>query len=160
MPALSFHIYSFGRQKNSPLSGAEQEYVTRLRGDAQLQITELETNHKGNTPVEERLRAEGQKLLGCLTPRDFLIVLDERAKALSSQEFSELLQKQMNNGYSSFSLAIGGADGWDDSVRKRGNYLMSLSKMTFTSQIARFILIEQLYRAIGIQKGGPYHRGN
>ena len=160
MPALSFQIYSFGRQKNSPLSSAEQEYLTRLRCDAAIKITELETGQKGSVPVDERRHSEAHKLLESINPRDYLIVLDERGKSISSQELSELLQKQMNNGYSSFSLAIGGADGWEESIRGRANYLMSLSKMTFTSQIARFILIEQLYRAISIQKGGPYHRGN
>jgi len=159
MPALSFHIYSFGRQKNSPLSSAEQEYLTRLRSGATIDITELDISQKGDAPVDERKRAEGTKLLETINPRDYLIILDERGTAISSQQFAELLQKQMNSGYSSFSLAIGGADGWDESVRKRGNYLLSLSKMTFTSQIARFILVEQIYRAISIQKGGPYHRG-
>ena len=160
MPALTFRIHSFGRQKNSVLSGAEQEYVTRLRGDAAIEIVELEISQKGSTPVEERRRLEGEKLLASLNPRDYLVVLDERGKSISSQELPELLQKQMSSGYSSFSFAIGGADGWDDVVRKRANYLMSLSKMTFTSQMARFILVEQLYRSISIQKGGPYHRGD
>ena len=89
---------------------------------------------------------------------DFLILLDERGKNLSSQELADQVQKAMNNSISSFSFAIGGALGWDEVARKKSNLCLSLSKLTLPYQIARLVVVEQIYRVVTLIKGIPYHK--
>ncbi|MEJ2202200.1 MAG: 23S rRNA (pseudouridine(1915)-N(3))-methyltransferase RlmH, partial [Desulfuromonadaceae bacterium] len=87
----------------------------------------------------------------------FVIVLDERGTSLSSEGLAELIDRQMLHGISELTLVIGGAYGLSDKVRQRGNFVLSLSAMTFTHQMARLFLLEQLYRGFTILRNEPYH---
>lgn len=119
---------------------AQDYYLKRIRN---AEIVEV---RKGRNPKEE-----GERILSKV--KGFFIVLDERGKEISSREFASLISK-----YPNITFAIGGADGLDEEVKRRGNYTLALSKMTLQHDVARIVLLEQLFRAQEILRGSPYHR--
>ncbi|MGC2298971.1 MAG: 23S rRNA (pseudouridine(1915)-N(3))-methyltransferase RlmH [Acidobacteriaceae bacterium] len=89
-----------------------------------------------------------------------LVLLDERGKQMSSAEFAQWLGHERDQGRQLIIFAIGPADGWSDESRKRAALLLSLGPMTFAHELARVVLAEQIYRALTILAGHPYHRGS
>jgi 23S rRNA (pseudouridine1915-N3)-methyltransferase len=100
---------------------------------------------------------EGKNILSQLNSGDELILLDEKGNACSSPEFSLMLSKKINAGVRCVTFVAGGAYGFSDEVYAQASSMISLSKMTFTHQMARLIFVEQLYRAFTIMKGEAYH---
>lgn len=100
---------------------------------------------------------EGENLLSKLTKDDALFLLDERGKQYTSVEFSNFLDKKMQISTKKLIFVIGGAFGFSDEVYQRANGQISLSKMTFSHQMIRLFAVEQIYRAMTILKGEPYH---
>jgi len=100
---------------------------------------------------------EGELILKNLRPDDYVILLDERGRHFTSLEWAAELEKRMTCGGRDIVFVVGGAYGFSEDVYKRANESLSLSKMTFSHQIVRFIFLEQLYRAFTIIKGEPYH---
>ncbi|MDD4191079.1 MAG: 23S rRNA (pseudouridine(1915)-N(3))-methyltransferase RlmH [Mangrovibacterium sp.] len=100
---------------------------------------------------------EGGSLLARLGPGDELILLDERGKTFTSLEFARFLEKKMFGGTKSLIFAIGGPYGFSERVDEAAALKISLSKMTFSHQMVRLVFTEQLYRALTILKGEPYH---
>lgn len=100
---------------------------------------------------------EGKGLLSHLSSSDFVVLMDEKGKEQTSREFSMWLQKQMNSGRKKVVLVIGGPYGFSKNIYSRADALLSLSKMTFTHEMAKLILTEQVYRAMTILRGEPYH---
>jgi 23S rRNA (pseudouridine1915-N3)-methyltransferase len=90
----------------------------------------------------------------------YAIFLDSRGKQLGSEEFAALLGRVRDHGAQRVVLAVGPADGWSKAGRERGNFLLSLGKMTLPHQLARVVLAEQVYRAMTILAGHPYHCGH
>jgi 23S rRNA (pseudouridine1915-N3)-methyltransferase len=90
----------------------------------------------------------------------YAILLDSRGKQYSSEEFAALLGRVRDEGTQRVVLAIGPADGWSQAGRERGNVLFSLGRMTLPHQLARVVLAEQIYRALTILAGHPYHCGH
>ena len=107
--------------------------------------------------AEEKAREEEtQRILAKIKPSDFVILLDERGKNISSPEFAKMLSNGFVNS-KNFVIVIGGAFGVTEELRKRANFVWSLSKLVFPHQIVRLILVEQIYRAQEIYSGGKYH---
>jgi 23S rRNA (pseudouridine1915-N3)-methyltransferase len=100
---------------------------------------------------------EGNLILRHLADSDTAILLDERGKQMTSQAFSEYLQRTMNRGVRNLTFITGGAFGFSDAVYDRVKERISLSSMTFPHQLVRLIFLEQLYRALTILKGESYH---
>lgn len=100
---------------------------------------------------------EGELILKKLDNRDFLVLLDEHGKSYRSVEFAAQMEKWSLQGMDNLVFLIGGAYGFSDEVYERANAKMSLSPMTFSHQMVRLIFLEQLYRAMSINKGEPYH---
>ncbi|MFT5970702.1 MAG: 23S rRNA (pseudouridine1915-N3)-methyltransferase [Flavobacteriales bacterium] len=100
---------------------------------------------------------EGQAILNQLKPTDKLVLLDEKGKDFTSIKFAEFMQKEMNAGLKRLVLVIGGPYGFSDAVYQKAQGKISLSKMTFSHQMVRMFLIEQVYRAMTILKNEPYH---
>jgi len=119
---------------------AQEYYARRVPF---LKIVEV----KKKKTVEE----EGKELLK--EAKGFTVALDEKGKELTSVEFAKLLSSKAN-----ISFLIGGADGLSEEVKKKANLTLSLSKMTLQHDVARIVLLEQIYRAYLINKGSPYHR--
>jgi 23S rRNA (pseudouridine1915-N3)-methyltransferase len=110
-----------------------------------------------NFSKDELKKKEGELILSKVTSQDFLVLMDENGSYFSSVKFSEWLNQKLNEGTRSIIFLIGGAFGFSKDVYDRSNYLISLSKMTFSHQLVRIIFLEQLYRAQTILKGEPYH---
>ncbi len=100
---------------------------------------------------------EGELLLGQIAPSDYVVLLDEKGKEYDSVGFSEFVAQKMLSGVKALVFVIGGPYGFSEAVYKRCNEKISLSKMTFSHQMVRMIFAEQLYRAMTIMKGEPYH---
>lgn len=113
-------------------------------------------NTKG-MPENLQKEREGDLLLARLDPDDDLILLDERGKVFSSREFARFLEKNMVGGKKTLVFAIGGPYGFSGKIYNAATSKISLSKMTFSHQMVRLIFTEQLYRALTILKGEPYH---
>ena len=110
-----------------------------------------------NLSEDQQKEKEGELILQQLTTSDELFLLDEQGMEASSVEFARFLEKKMVSGIKRLVFVIGGPYGFSGSVYSRANGKMSLSKMTFSHQMVRLIFLEQLYRAMTILKGEPYH---
>lgn len=134
-----------------------QEYLRRLTHylPVRLQVIPELRNTKALTPDQQK-QAEGELILRALPQSADLILLDEHGKEYRSVEFAQQLQKKMSSGRDLF-FAIGGPYGFSQAVYERANGKVSLSQMTFSHQMVRLFLIEQIYRAMTILRGEPYH---
>lgn len=110
-----------------------------------------------NLSEEQQKAKEGELILLQLIPSDDLLLLDEQGLETSSVDFARFLEKKMISGIKRLVFLIGGPYGFSESVYARANGKVSLSKMTFSHQMVRLIFLEQLYRAMTILKGEPYH---
>ena len=109
-----------------------------------------------NSAEEKAREEETQRILVKIKPSDFVILLDERGKNISSPELAKMLSNGFVNSQN-FMIVIGGAFGVSEELRQRANFVWSLSKLVFPHQIVRLILVEQIYRAQEISSGGKYH---
>jgi len=110
-----------------------------------------------NLSEDQQKEKEGELILQQLSTSDELFLLDEQGMEVSSVEFARFLEKKMISGIKRLVFVIGGPYGFSGSVYSRANGKVSLSKMTFSHQMVRLIFLEQLYRAMTILKGEPYH---
>ena len=106
---------------------------------------------------EKQKSKEGELIINKLKVNDRMFLFDENGKSLSSVDFSNLIQKQMNSGIKQIVMVIGGPYGFSKSVYEKAHTKISLSKMTFTHQMVRLIAVEQIYRGLTILKNEPYH---
>ena len=145
-----------------PYQELSSEYVKRIGAYAQVSVIETpEVRYVKEPPPKERdriLAAEAAAIQAKLDPRDCLIALDMRGRELSSEEFAAYLGERTARGVSSFSLIIGGSLGLDAALKARADLCLSLSRMTLPHLLARVVLLEQVYRALSILRGDPYHK--
>jgi 23S rRNA (pseudouridine1915-N3)-methyltransferase len=150
-------ILCIGKTGSSYLKEGIDIYLNRLKHYAKVEYKELpDVPSKGIDPDILKLK-EGELILKNLKSDEVLILLDEKGYHFSSRGFSEFLQKKMNAGTKGMCLVIGGAYGFSDPVYTRANAKISFSKMTFSHEMIRLLLTEQLYRAFTILKGESYH---
>jgi 23S rRNA (pseudouridine1915-N3)-methyltransferase len=102
-------------------------------------------------------KKEGETIIDFLQKEDYLVLLDEKGKQLTSEELAGFLQQRANESNRTIVFLIGGAYGVSDAVKKRANYQWSLSKLVFPHQLVRLILAEQVYRACSINRNEKYH---
>lgn len=155
---MKLRLICVGKLTESWQRSAADEYAGRVQRYFPLDIVELKEEkggRKGDTAG--LLKREGARILEKIPERDFLILLDERGRNLESEQLADLLTGEMLHGGRNWCLVIGGPYGLDPEVRKRADLILSLSKMTFTHQMARVFLLEQLYRSCTIIKNEPYH---
>ena len=103
------------------------------------------------------IKKEGESILKTIESGDYLVVLDERGKSLSTIELADFVEKRMIDSDKRIVFVVGGAYGVDEDILKRANFIWSLSKLTFPHQLVRLILSESIYRAISVIKKEPYH---
>ena len=159
---MQVHIIAVGKIKEKYLQEGIAEYQKRLRPYVKLNILEIaEDKRIGHlTPSDQKRikEAEGKRILGLIPPDSFVIVLDVNGVHWSSETLAENLHRYEIAGRNSLSIIIGGDLGLSDTVIARSNVRLSLSLMTFTHQMIRQILLEQLYRACKINHNEPYHK--
>lgn len=152
---MKFRAVWIGKTKSTPLSEVSLDYISRIRHFLPLEITEVQ-EPKGDGA--RRIEAEGEKLLAALTSSDRVIVLDPKGKAWSSGEFAKFAGKHMSEDPRNLTFVIGGYAGMSEAVKSRADLLWSLSPLTFTHDLSRVILLEQLYRALSIIHNLPYSK--
>jgi 23S rRNA (pseudouridine1915-N3)-methyltransferase len=159
---MHIRIIAVGKIKGKFLREGIAEYEKRLRPYVSLQITELaeEKRHSSVSVSEEGavMKKEGERILAVLSQGSFIISLDVRGTSWSSVELAEFFRQRELAGKNQITFVIGGDLGLSPAVQSRSDMRLSLSKMTFTHQIARLLLMEQIYRACRINSGEPYHK--
>jgi 23S rRNA (pseudouridine1915-N3)-methyltransferase len=133
------------------------EYTKRLRPRLPLELTEIPAAKRGSGDLDRAMGEEGKRLLAATRPQDHVVALDERGKARTSLELSRWLAKRQQAG-NDLVFLIGGADGFAPEVLARANERWSLSTLTLPHALVRVVFAEQLYRAVTLLDGHPYHR--
>ena len=147
-----------GKTTDKRFEAIIQEYVERISHYIPFAveiIPELK-NTKGLSQNEQKER-EGEQILRSLQAGDYVVLLDEHGSERSSMDFAAWIQKKMSAGPKRLVFIVGGPYGFSDSIHKRGNEEVSLSKMTLSHQMVRMFFVEQIYRAMTILNGEPYH---
>ena len=146
-----------GKTTDAHIEAFCQDYLKRLTHylPVKVQVIPELRNTKAMTPDQQK-QAEGELILRAVPQSAELILLDEHGREYRSIEFAQQIQKKMSSGRDIF-FAIGGPYGFSQAVYARANSKISLSQMTFSHQMVRLFLIEQIYRAMTILRGEPYH---
>lgn len=155
---MKISLICVGRLSQRFLKEGASEYAARIERYLPFRLIELKEEKAGNkaSPCIIRDR-EGQRILEKVPPGAHLVVLDEHGNVSTSEGFARKLEHHMVQGTTELVFVIGGAYGVSEAVKKAGNDLLSLSAMTFTHQMARLFLLEQLYRGFTILRNEPYH---
>ena len=134
-------------------------YASRMKHYFPFSIVEIPELKNVSSLSQDQIKTkEGELILKNVKPTDDMILLDERGREFSSMEFAKALQDKISYTGKDIVFVIGGAYGFSDAVRQRSNSKISLSRMTFTHQISRVLILEQIYRAEAIQAGSKYHK--
>ncbi len=151
-------LIAIGKTDNVQLQDLINEYSNRLKHYVRFELEIIpDIKTAKNLSETQQKEKEGGFILKKLTSSDVLILLDENGKQFTSIEFSSYLQKKMNSGIKQLVLAIGGPYGFSNEVYAKAQGKISLSKMTFSHQMVRLFVVEQLYRSFTILKNEPYH---
>jgi 23S rRNA (pseudouridine1915-N3)-methyltransferase len=155
---MKIKLLAIGKTDDKHLITLIDSYQQRLNHYINFEI-EILPDIKNAKNLSESLQKEkeGLLILKKLLPTDVLVLLDEKGKEMRSIEFSKYLQKKMNSGIKQLVFVIGGPYGFSETIYKKAQGKISLSKMTFSHQMIRLFVAEQLYRAFTILKNEPYH---
>lgn len=147
-----------GKTADSYLDEGIQRYDKRLRHYLPIEVEILpDVKGAGKLSPESLKQREGELILSRLKPEDGLVLLDEKGQSFTSVAFAQWLDQQLQQPYRRLILVVGGAYGFSPEVYARSNAMLSLSKMTFSHQMVRLFLLEQVYRAMTILRHEPYH---
>ena len=147
-----------GKTVNKHFVDLVDDYVSRLKHYINFDFFTIpELKNTKNLSVEQQKQQEGELILKQLQAGDHVVLLDEHGKELRSVEFSAYMEQKMQTVSKRLVFVIGGPYGFSPDVYERANGKLSLSKMTFSHQMVRLIFVEQLYRAMTIMRGEPYH---
>ncbi len=151
-------LLAIGKTDSTHLQELITEYEQRLRHYIKFELEVIPDikNVKNLSEVQQKEK-EGEAILKRLQPTDVLVLLDEHGKQHTSIEFSNYLQKKMNTGIKRMVIVIGGPYGFSETIYQKAQGKLSLSKMTFSHQMVRLFIVEQIYRAFTILKNEPYH---
>ena len=152
---MKVNVVAIGKIKEKYFTDAIAEYAKRLSRYADFKVIELADAPQGKT-AEEQKKIESDELLQ--KAKGFVIALDPRGKELASEDFAELIKTKCTEGQSEFSFLIGGSHGHTDELRAQADFVMSFGKPTFPHQLFRVMTCEQIYRAMTIIAGTPYHK--
>lgn len=155
---MKIKLLAIGKTDHKQLSLLIDEYQNRLKHYIKFEIETIPDlkNAKNLSEIQQKNK-EGELILKKIQATDVLVVLDDKGKEFTSIEFSKYLQKKMNAGIKQLVLVIGGPYGFSEAVYEKAQSKLSLSKMTFSHQMIRLFIVEQLYRGFTILKNEPYH---
>ncbi|WP_055442309.1 23S rRNA (pseudouridine(1915)-N(3))-methyltransferase RlmH [Lacinutrix himadriensis] len=155
---MNIKLLAIGKTDNKQLQSLIDDYTKRLGFYIKFELEVIPDLKKvKNLSEDQQKQKEGELILGKLNATDVLILLDENGKQLDSVGFSNYLQKHMNSGIKQLVFVIGGPYGFSPDVYSKAQGKLSLSKMTFSHQMVRLFVIEQLYRGFTILRNEPYH---
>ncbi len=148
-----------GKTRNSQIGALVQDYLARLRHLIPCEIAEARDPARGvDLEGDKRRAAEAGQLLKLAEGSTRIVVLDERGRQFTSAEFARWFESEQNRGTREISFVIGGAEGISQTITERAHFVLSLGRMTWTHEMCRMLLLEQIYRAFGILRHIPYHK--
>ena len=154
---MSWRIIAVGKIKEKYLQDGIDEYNKRVSGWMKVEVKELKTS-SSNRSREEALQEEGSRILKSVRPGSYVVVLTAEGEQFSSPALAQKIDDLLSRGIGRFDIIIGSYQGLAPEVKRRADLLLSLSTFTFSSQLSRLILMEQLFRIMKIIKNEPYHR--
>jgi 23S rRNA (pseudouridine1915-N3)-methyltransferase len=154
----SVRILSIRKNTDPHIAALEAEYLKRLKPFCAAELTDIRSTYADGLPVAQVLDKERELFEKKIPERSCLIAMHETGKAYSSREFSEWFGRKLAGSDGGLTFVIGGAYGLADGLLRSSKETISLSRMTFTHEFARLILLEQLYRAVQISRGSEYHK--
>ena len=155
---MKIKLLAIGKTDDKNLQLLIKKYESRLKHYVkfELEIIPDIKNAKNLSETEQKER-EGELILGKIRATDQLVLLDDKGESYSSIGFSKFMQKKMNSGIRQLVLVIGGPYGFSEAVYQKSQGKLSFSKMTFSHQMIRLFVVEQIYRAFTILRNEPYH---
>ena len=154
---MKIKLLLVGKTTDESIRRIEADYEKRISRYTSFESIVIDNSAIRTSPEPVIRTKEGELILKRVSPADHLILLDERGKSYSSVQFAAEVNNWMTSSKKTVVMTIGGAYGFSDEVKKRANGLVSLSAMTFSHQIVRIIMLEQVYRAFTILNNEPYH---
>lgn len=155
---MKLRIVAVGHKMPAWIEAGYQEYAKRMPPDAGLDLIEIKPEKRAAGSSTSRIqKVEAERISAALPGQAMLVALDEHGRQLTTTELADLLSRWMQEGAQPC-FVIGGADGLDASLKSRADLLLGLSRLTLPHGLARVMLAEQLYRAVSLLKGHPYHR--
>ena len=155
---MNIRLLAIGKTDNKTLQTLIDDYTKRLSFYVKFDLEIIpDIKNVKNLSEAQQKEKEGELILSKITPTDHLILLDENGKTFSSVGFSDFLQKKMNAGIKTLVFVIGGPYGFSETVYQKAQGKVSLSEMTFSHQMVRLFVIEQIYRGFTILRNEPYH---
>lgn len=147
-----------GKTKRAPVKQLIQEYLDRVGKFATVEVTELRDRDDVGGDARRIIDKEGEDILSRTASAAYLIALDERGREIDSIKLAEMIERHRLAGTKQITFVIGGHCGLSDAVRDRADFVLALSRMTLTHDLARVLLIEQVYRAFTIIHDLPYQK--
>jgi 23S rRNA (pseudouridine1915-N3)-methyltransferase len=146
------------RSRRSAVATLCDDYLRRLER-YNIRATLDECTRTSGSDRAHAIEQQTQRVLDRIEPDDYVVVLDERGTQLSSDEFARLVERVLEERHRRIVFVVGGAYGIGERLRRRADTVLSLGRMTLPHELARVVLCEQLYRALTILRGEPYHHG-
>jgi 23S rRNA (pseudouridine1915-N3)-methyltransferase len=150
---MKFQFIWIGKTKDKNWRALQDEYMRRLSHFVKCEIVQIRDSAPHESP-----EIEGNRILQLLNQNSFVCLLDVKGRSLSSFDLAREIINWQNRGLKEIAFIIGGAEGVSAAVSEKANYMLSLSFLTFTHEMARVVLLEQLYRGYTIIKGFPYQK--
>ena len=156
---MNIKIIAVGKLKEQYLKEALKEYEKRLSPFCSFSVIEVASEQIIDEGLSEKYKEiEASRILQVLKPNSYVITLEILGRKLSSEAFAQKIKNVSNEGFNDISFIIGGANGLSQKISTISNFKLSFSDMTFTHQMIRILLTEQIYRAFKINANEPYHR--
>jgi 23S rRNA (pseudouridine1915-N3)-methyltransferase len=146
---MKFHFVWIGKTRDKNWRALQEDYLSRLSHFVRCEIVEIKDAGK---------EIESKRILDNLNQKNFVCLLDVEGRSISSHKLAGEIEKWQNRGLKEIVFVIGGADGVSSEVVERADYSLSLSLLTLTHEMARVVMLEQLYRAYTIIRGFPYQK--
>jgi len=150
---MKFRFIWIGKTRDKNWRALQDEYLRRLSHFVKCEVVEIKDSASHEGP-----EIEGNRILQLLNQNSFVCLLDVKGRSLSSFDLAHEIENWQNRGLKEVVFIIGGAEGVSVAVSEKANYMLSLSFLTFTHEMARVVLLEQLYRGYTIIKGFPYQK--
>lgn len=156
---MRIHFLFVGKNDEAEYARGIARYVERIARFVPAEVVVVKEEKPGSRPDAGKILAEeGKRILAALKPRDLLVLCDEKGKERTSREFAGELRAWLDSSPRAVVFAVGGAFGLDPDLRTKARVILSLSRMTLPHQLARLVLVEQVYRAIATLYGVAYSK--
>ena len=157
--AMKFRLLWIRSNADAEIRTAIDRYLNRIKHFFPIDVTEIPPDRSRQGANEAAImRAQSASLLAAIPARGYTVVLDERGRSMDSLKFAKWLERMTIDQPHGVTFVVGGDVGLSDAVRQRADLLLSLSAMTLPHQLARVILLEQIYRACTLMRNVPYHK--